>query len=325
MESEPPGDDIHQDAKRTGDEGNSNQKTNEGDEALTPQETALVPTTKNGNTEARIADDNRGRDSSPEPDNRGHTGMTPAEKQMAFLTLLIFLATAANVWVFYLESEDTSKQIKILSDKAGGIVDSMNTALSNNQAAIKDAFQQNKAALDASIKQASKVLDASIDASRTDQRAWVALPSFALLREPVDGDPGLVYSAINTGKTPAFMATSKSMTGLYIAGAEPPQADWRKIVSDMPIILSPGPVPHKVNIPFPTLIPEAINLYKAHVTNLMVRVRVDYRDAFGRPHFIEACSTHIYGSSLNGEGFMYCKTGNKTDEERAPNEKGNPN
>ena len=47
--------------------------------------------------------------------------MTPAERQMSILTLLIFLATAANVWVFYLESEDTSRQMKALTDKAGGI------------------------------------------------------------------------------------------------------------------------------------------------------------------------------------------------------------
>jgi hypothetical protein len=105
--------------------------------------------------------------------------MTPAEKQMSLLTLLIFLATAANVWVFYLESEDTSKQVKTLSEKAGEIVGTMNKALSDNQEAVKNAFEQNKTAVDASTKQSARALSASIDATRNDQRSWVGTVSFA--------------------------------------------------------------------------------------------------------------------------------------------------
>ncbi len=69
---------------------------------------------------------------------------------MTRLTAIIAFATAINVIVFYLESESTSKQIDKLTDKAGEIVDSMNTALSDSREAISKAFGENKAALDAS-------------------------------------------------------------------------------------------------------------------------------------------------------------------------------
>jgi hypothetical protein len=88
--------------------------------------------------------------------------MTPAEKQMSVLTLLIFLATAANVWVFYLESEDTSKKMETLSGKAGEIFGTMNTALSNNQDAIAKAFEANRKAVEASERQSKASLSAAI-------------------------------------------------------------------------------------------------------------------------------------------------------------------
>jgi hypothetical protein len=46
----------------------------------------------------------------PAKNENKRRAMTPAGKQMSILTLLIFLATAANVWVFSLESEDTSQK-----------------------------------------------------------------------------------------------------------------------------------------------------------------------------------------------------------------------
>ena len=62
---------------------------------------------------------------------------------MVVLTGIIAAATIVNIGIFYLESEDTATQIKKLSEKAGGIVDSMNTALSDNRDAISKAFNFN--------------------------------------------------------------------------------------------------------------------------------------------------------------------------------------
>src|SRR6202049_763937 len=88
---------------------------------------------------------------------------------MVILTGLIFLATAANVLIFYLESESTGKQIDKLTETAGGIVGAMNTTLSDSQRDIRNAFDQNRAAVEASTKQSKRALDASIEALRNDQ------------------------------------------------------------------------------------------------------------------------------------------------------------
>src|ERR1035438_675679 len=85
-----------------------------------------------------------------------------AEIWMIVLTCIIAAATIAHVIVFYCESESTSKQIGELTTKAGGIVASMNTALSDNQKAISDAFAANKAAVDASTRQSKEALDEGI-------------------------------------------------------------------------------------------------------------------------------------------------------------------
>ena len=88
----------------------------------------------------------------------------PSARQMVWLTAIIAFATIVNAGIFYLESEATGKQIDKLSDKAGGIVGAMNSALSDSRTAITKAFEQNKAALDASTEQSGKALNASIDA-----------------------------------------------------------------------------------------------------------------------------------------------------------------
>src|ERR1043166_8732647 len=71
----------------------------------------------------------------PEPASEAQDNMrgiqereAPSARQMVWLTAIIAFATIVNVGIFYLESESTGKQIDKLSDKAGGIVDSMNRA-----------------------------------------------------------------------------------------------------------------------------------------------------------------------------------------------------
>src|SRR5258708_31248547 len=67
----------------------------------------------------------------------------PSERWMIVLTGIIAVATGWNVWIFYLESESTGKQIDKLSDKAGGVVDSMNHALADNRDALSKALEAN--------------------------------------------------------------------------------------------------------------------------------------------------------------------------------------
>src|ERR1039458_2970906 len=128
--------------------------------------------------------------------------MTPSEKLMSALTLLIFFATVANVWVFYLESEDAGKQTAALAAKGGDIVGTMNTALSNNQEAIRKAFEANRLSLESSQQQSKVALDASIKIARTDQKAWVGVKT-AGVKFDNDG-PEVEFVFTNGGKTPAI-------------------------------------------------------------------------------------------------------------------------
>jgi len=127
---------------------------------------------------------------------------------MTFLTAIIAVATAINVWLFYMESESTSKQIDKLTDKAGSIVASMNTALSDNRTAISNAFRENKDALDTNSQQTRRALDASIIASNNTLRPYVYVATLAMRRTVAEGQrmqgEGGVF---NAGHTPAIRTT----------------------------------------------------------------------------------------------------------------------
>ena len=128
----------------------------------------------------------------------------PSDKWMIVLTAIIAVATGLNVWIFYLESEDTSKKIGELSTKAGGIVDSMNTALSNSQDAVSKAFKANKDAVDASAAQGKRALDASIKDSQRALRPYVYVSALSLIGTLAEGQQ--VHgqaSVVNGGRTPA--------------------------------------------------------------------------------------------------------------------------
>jgi hypothetical protein len=129
---------------------------------------------------------------------------------MTILTAIIAIATIINIGVFWYESEDTSGKIKTLSDKAGEIVGTMNTALSNNQTAISEAFDANRKAVEASERQSKTALDSSINAFRLDQRPWVGIDDFRAVDkwqwEPTNREFKASFSLTlkNTGKTPAI-------------------------------------------------------------------------------------------------------------------------
>jgi hypothetical protein len=129
----------------------------------------------------------------------------PSVRQMVWLTGIIAFATIANVGIFYLESESTGKQIDKLSNKAGGIVDAMNQALSDNRDALSKAFQENRDALEASERQAKAVLDATTKAFRNDQRAWISAGA-NMISIAEDGRTKLELFLVNSGRTPGLDA-----------------------------------------------------------------------------------------------------------------------
>jgi hypothetical protein len=131
----------------------------------------------------------------PRPKNRA----TSPETWMTWLTAIIAAATVANVLIFYLESEDTSKQIGKLTDKASGIVDSMNTALADSRTAISNAFDANRKAVEANRQQSQKVF-------MIEQRPYVVtdLPIFTPAAMVANQDVSVNVTFKNIGKTPAI-------------------------------------------------------------------------------------------------------------------------
>jgi hypothetical protein len=143
--------------------------------------------------------------SATSPENKKR--IDPSSLWMVILTAIIALATGANVWIFYLESESTGKQIDKLTDKAGGIVDSMNHALSDNRDALSKAFEANRNALIANENQAKTALDASVKASNLQLRPYLVAAEL----EWVDRNPasvnGFRYANVrfrNTGQNPCI-------------------------------------------------------------------------------------------------------------------------
>lgn len=219
---------------------------------------------------------------------------------MIWLTAIIAVATAINVIVFWLESEDTSKQIKTLSEKAGGIVDSMNTALSNNQGAITQAFVANKAAVDSSAKQAGRALDASIRASRTDQRSWISTVNERMEAEPSVGkDLVIRFDIANTGKTPGTHVTIKNQ--ISVGTVEPTRPDWKSVMAKNSGVTFPGTSHRDITetIDGAKITQSLVDAYKAHNTMVYFRTRVDYRDVFGVEHWSEICGKHSFGQPLD--------------------------
>ena len=162
---------------------------------------------------------------------------------MVVLTAIIALATGANVWIFYLESEDTSKKIGELSTKAGGIVDSMNTALSNSQDAVSKAFKANKDAVDASNLQNQRSVKASLEAAadtnkialqalEAQQRPWIT--ESAQIGAPIDFNVNganitFLFTFDNVGHTPAEKVWVEAKLINKIAGGLPSIEEQQRV------------------------------------------------------------------------------------------------
>src|SRR5260370_32733020 len=89
---------------------------------ITPPPASKSPPVAQGNTEKP-----EGHQTNAQPtQSREHKKRIDSSAiWMIVLTGIIAVATGLNVWIFYLESESTGKQIDKLSGKAEGIVTSM--------------------------------------------------------------------------------------------------------------------------------------------------------------------------------------------------------
>lgn len=118
---------------------------------------------------------------------------------------------------------------------------------------------------------------------------------------------------VNNSRTPGIAVTNQTMTGTVAVGLEPPTAVWGTIKADNPTVVFPGSLT-QLSAPYGQFDAAAMNAYKNHLIDIFIRVRIDYRDVFNRPHFTEACIYHRYGAELTGTGMLACKTGNHVDE-----------
>ena len=204
------------------------------------------------------------------------TGRRPSEWFMIFLTFLIALATIVNIWVFYKESEDAGTQTMKLANKAAEIVGTMNTALSNNQEAIRKAFEANRLSLESSQQQSKVALDASIKIARTDQKAWVGVKT---ARVNFDNDgPEVEFVFTNGGKTPAIDLHFVFLAYFGPLGTNPPFNEAENDAKGRIVIVPNVDTAAKAR---PSVIPKAdIDGIKAGIISFFAYGTVWYKDIF---------------------------------------------
>lgn len=304
---------------REGDSKNPAEQPSAGAQPINPQgPVPPVPMTSVGDTgNAEIHQPTSENNARPRGDAFPHPPEPrippPNDRWMTRLTAIIAFATAINVIVFYLESESTSKQIDKLTDKAGEIVDSMNTALSDSREAISKAFGENKAALDAGQKQSKAALDASIEAFRNDERAWVATSSFDKTNLEI-GKPFMIRFIIkNTGKSPARV---RSVTIINpVKKGELPDLDEapNDPVSRQGIIAPQGAYRLEVDGTKDSVLTQSSrDAITSGQLTIYVYGTICYSDVFRRDHWTEFCDI-LNPKTLE---FDVCATHNEMDSDK---------
>lgn len=223
--------------------------------------------------------------------------MESSDKWMIALTAIIAISTVVNVVIFYKESEESARQIGELASKAGGIVDSMNTALSNNQSAIKQAFEANGHALESSQRQSKSALDASIKTARDDQREGGAVMHWDMLMS-------------NSGRSPALNGVKRVKFRFIKKGeAFDPEKEILGTPSSKFGVLQPAGQ---------HVIPGNTDGYVSQATTddlisgaqrFYVFGRFDYTDVFDRPHWTKFCmflDTRLVVLQSGRTGFGVC-------------------
>ena len=233
-----------------------------------------------------------------------------SDKTMNWLTAIIAAATIANVLIFWLESEDTAKHIRELSTKAGEIVGSMNTALSDSRDAVSKAFSVNKAAVDASNLQNQRSLRATLKSAadtneltkkslEIQERPWVGATSINVAEDIAVGRTlSATMSFQNSGKSPAVHVETKFRMNT-VCGGFPKRPDYGTLPPGSRSILMPGAPPVQSGesrglIPLDQIVIDALKPTTG--CNLYAFGKIAYDDTFGKSHWRHVCAEWQYGT-----------------------------
>jgi hypothetical protein len=160
---------------------------------------------------------------------------------------------------------------------------------------IADAAQTNvtqgKEALDQSLAASQNSLNANIEASRLEQRAWVGPTEITNSEITIGTKPVFTVIIQNTGKTPAFKfhtilvrkprLKEHKFTPTYDMAVEGPNT-LGNILPGMRAI---------IKIPWSTEITaDSLEHLKTGKVIINVNGKINYLDAFGRPHYSTFCT-----------------------------------
>jgi hypothetical protein len=217
---------------------------------------------------------------------------TTADWWMVGLTAIIAVATVVNVWTFYKESEETSKQVQNLADKSAGVVTAMNQALADSQENIKKA-------LDAGSQQAKDTLAQSTNALHISERPYVTLENVRF-DPPLEQNhqPALVkYDFHNAGKTPALHGTFA--VDVYLDGQKTKSLP-RQFLASITIPAGMG-VTNSNSIWLES--PGDFDGVTSGVRQLAIKGRITYSDIFKDKHSTDFCT--VYDAKVT-KGWVYC-------------------
>jgi hypothetical protein len=172
----------------------------------------------------------------------------------------------------------------------------MNTALSNNQDAIEEAFEANRVALESGQRQSRLALDASINASRTDQRAWVGPIRFVLQDMQAPNPIKATATIVNSGKTPALHVKVRYI--IHASDGEIDIADYAKhptetLVSGTPFSMFPN-TPIELNADTGSTDELGIRSVNNGRKFLYMFGEIEYGDIFGREHQTRFCARYYW-------------------------------
>jgi hypothetical protein len=234
----------------------------------------------------------------------------------------LFYAGAAVVQVCLMKqaTKESAAQVDRLVGTTNAAIDksvqasnkSLADALRQNREALDAAMTRYKTSLDISTQQSKAALDASIEASRNDQRAWLAIADLRVIKEPAASEQFSVnYSVSNSGKTPALEATAKNMIAFDTSEPTPP--NWSTVAEVGRGVIFPNTISRDLieSLEASKMTKPVVDAYNNRVSRLYLRTRVDYVDVFGTSHWSENCSVHAFGDAA--DHWLSCAMGGNID------------
>jgi len=267
-------------------------------------------------------------ESQPTSSHENEKGAGLSDMLMVVLTGLIFLATAANVLIFYLESESTGKQIDKLSGKAGDIVGAMNTALSDSRDAISKAFKVNEDAVKANNIQNQRSVNATLRAAadtnkiaqqtlEAEERPWLGFTGFDM-KDNIEAGKTLAARAaiLNGGRSPAvhvrIQVTTQTICGGFPNIPTYPMSNPAQVGSISLVMPNIPRLSAETSATFP-LTADDIAIVRRNDCNLYGYARVTYSDTLDRRnHWRHMC---VVWDKSTPKSFNDCDTYNDGDED----------